>query len=177
MQSVKNLPLMLHEDGSLVSRKARCPLRRLYDVQSSEEVPLRFAGTRERPNPPFSSLSCLVVADSAPLATAFSPSLALSVAPPLRKRSRQAHLLGCKRPRDGEPSLPTFCGVYRKRGFGCPQKKKPLHTSVHSSVSGVRDLNGSAPSAAAADASFHLPQSNLPVACLAARRGAAFAAR
>ena len=31
-------------------------------------------------------------------------------APPLRKRSRSARLLGCKRPRDGSLSLPTFCG-------------------------------------------------------------------
>ena len=28
-----------------------------------------------------------------------------------RKRSRSAHLLGCKRPRDGLLSLPTFCGL------------------------------------------------------------------
>ena len=29
---------------------------------------------------------------------------------PLRKKSRAAHLLGCKRPRDGSLSLPIFCG-------------------------------------------------------------------
>ena len=28
-----------------------------------------------------------------------------------RKRSRSAYLLGCKRPRDGSLSLPTFCGL------------------------------------------------------------------
>ena len=33
-----------------------------------------------------------------------------SVIPPLRKKSRSARLLGCKRPRDGSLSLPTFCG-------------------------------------------------------------------
>ena len=30
-------------------------------------------------------------------------------ASPLRKRSRSVRLLGCKRPRDGSLSLPTFC--------------------------------------------------------------------
>ena len=35
---------------------------------------------------------------------------ARTLAPPLRKRSRSARLLGCKRPRDGSLSLPTFCG-------------------------------------------------------------------
>ena len=34
-----------------------------------------------------------------------------AVAPPFRKKSRSAHLLGCKRPRDGSLSLPTFRGV------------------------------------------------------------------
>ena len=33
-----------------------------------------------------------------------------AAAPPFRKRSRSARLLGCKRPRDGSLSLPTFCG-------------------------------------------------------------------
>ena len=34
-----------------------------------------------------------------------------AAAPPLRKRSRSARLLGCKRPRNGLLSLPTFCGL------------------------------------------------------------------
>ena len=33
-----------------------------------------------------------------------------SHAPPLRKKSRSVFLLGCKRPRNEKPSLPTFCG-------------------------------------------------------------------
>ena len=33
-----------------------------------------------------------------------------AAAPPLRKRSRSARLLGCKRPRDGSLPQPTFCG-------------------------------------------------------------------
>ena len=33
-----------------------------------------------------------------------------AVAPPFHKKSRSAHRLGCKRPRDGSLSLPTFCG-------------------------------------------------------------------
>ena len=33
-----------------------------------------------------------------------------AAASPLRKKSRSAHLLSCKRPRDGSLSLPTFCG-------------------------------------------------------------------
>jgi len=32
------------------------------------------------------------------------------VAPPSRKKSRSAHLLGCKCPRNGSLSLPTFGG-------------------------------------------------------------------
>ena len=35
---------------------------------------------------------------------------ARSLAPPFRKKSRSAHLFGCKRPHDGFGSLPTFCG-------------------------------------------------------------------
>ena len=34
-----------------------------------------------------------------------------------RKKSRSAHLLGCKRPRDGSLSLPTFCGLLLKQIF------------------------------------------------------------
>ena len=34
---------------------------------------------------------------------------ARSLAPPFRKKSRSAHLLGCKRPCNGSLSLPTFC--------------------------------------------------------------------
>ena len=34
-----------------------------------------------------------------------------------------------------------FLALKKKTGFWMPQKKKPLHTSVHSPVSGVRDLN------------------------------------
>ena len=33
-----------------------------------------------------------------------------AAAPPFRKKSRSARLLGCKRPRCGSLSLPTFCG-------------------------------------------------------------------
>ena len=43
-----------------------------------------------------------------------------AAAPPFRKRSRSARLLGCKRPRDGSQSLPTFCGL---RGFNPHQRK------------------------------------------------------
>ena len=32
-----------------------------------------------------------------------------------RKKSRSAPLLGCKRPRDGSLSLPTFCGLLLKQ--------------------------------------------------------------
>ena len=41
-------------------------------------------------------------------ATENKPS-ARSLAPPFRKKSRSAHLFGCKRLRDGSLSLPTFC--------------------------------------------------------------------
>ena len=34
---------------------------------------------------------------------------ARSLAPPFRKKSRSAHLFGCKRPHNGSLSLPTFC--------------------------------------------------------------------
>ena len=54
-----------------------------------------------------------VVADYVSFATTFllkSHRLTHAVAPPFRKKSRSAHLLGCKRPRDGSLSLPTFCG-------------------------------------------------------------------
>ena len=44
-----------------------------------------------------------------------TPFLAHSVAPPHRKKSRSARLFGCKRPRDGTLSLPTFCGYNPKR--------------------------------------------------------------
>ena len=54
-----------------------------------------------------------------------------------------------------------------------PQKKKPLRTWVQPSVSGVRNLNGTAPSAAAADAEGDLLPSNHAGACTATRRGAA----
>ena len=66
-----------------------------------------------------------VVADYVLFATTFlfeKSSLAHAVAPPLRKKSRSARLLGCKRPRDGLLSLPTFCGnrklnsIHRKLG-------------------------------------------------------------
>ena len=36
--------------------------------------------------------------------------LTIHIAAPLRKRSRSVFLLGCKRPHDEKPSLPTFCG-------------------------------------------------------------------
>ena len=40
-----------------------------------------------------------------------------AAAPPFRKKSRSAHLLGCKRPRNGLLSLPTFCGFKSKSVF------------------------------------------------------------
>ncbi len=40
-------------------------------------------------------------------------SSARSLAPPFRKKSRSAHLCGCKRPHDGSLSLPTFCEFER----------------------------------------------------------------
>ena len=52
-----------------------------------------------------------VVADYVSFATTFfmkSHRLTHAVAPPFRKKSRSAHLLGYKRPRDGSLSLPTF---------------------------------------------------------------------
>ena len=45
-------------------------------------------------------------------ATENKPS-ARSLAPPFRKKSRSAHLFGCKRPHDGSLSLPTFCEFER----------------------------------------------------------------
>ena len=40
-----------------------------------------------------------------------------AVAPPFRKKSRSAHLLVCKRPRDGSLPLPTFCGFKSSSAF------------------------------------------------------------
>ena len=37
------------------------------------------------------------------------------LAPPFRKKSRSARLLGCERPRDGSLSLTTFCEITRLR--------------------------------------------------------------
>ena len=54
-----------------------------------------------------------VVADYVSFATTFllkSHRLTHAVTPPFRKKLRSAHLLSCKRPRDGSLSLPTFCG-------------------------------------------------------------------
>ena len=45
-------------------------------------------------------------------ATENKPS-ARSLAPPFRKKSRSAHLFGCKRPHDGSLSLTTFCEFER----------------------------------------------------------------
>jgi len=48
---------------------------------------------------------------------------ARSLAPPFRKKSRSAHLFGCKRPHNGSLSLPTFCelrelhSISQNRGF------------------------------------------------------------
>ena len=60
------------------------------------------------------------LADVASFAAVFylyrsKPPFTRSVAAPLRKRSRSDFLLGCKRPRYENPSLPTFCGVPRLR--------------------------------------------------------------
>ena len=63
---------------------------------------------------------CHVVADYVSFATTFllkSHRLTHAVAPPFRKKSRSAHLLGCKRPRNGLLSLPTFCGFKSKSVF------------------------------------------------------------
>ena len=54
-----------------------------------------------------------VVADFVSFAATFFKihRLAHAVAPPLRKKARSAHLLGCKRPYDGSLSLPPFYGL------------------------------------------------------------------
>ena len=52
----------------------------------------------------------VVVADSISFASSQARKLTHSVAPPLRKRPRSAHLFACKRAHDGSLSLPLFCG-------------------------------------------------------------------
>ena len=62
-----------------------------------------------------------VVADYVSFATTFllkSHRLTHAVTPPFRKKSRSAHLLSCKRPRDGSLSLPTFCGFKFTTSYG-----------------------------------------------------------
>ena len=54
--------------------------------------------------------------------------------PPFRKKSRSAHLFGCKRPHNGSLSLTTFCEYdalrfYKLRSapFRCSRNFRPLH--------------------------------------------------
>ena len=50
-------------------------------------------------------------------------------ASPLRKRSRSVRLLGCKRPRGGSLSLPTFCEKKRRHERGLAQRSKKSRKS------------------------------------------------
>ena len=61
-------------------------------------------------------------------------SRAHSAAPPFRKKSRSARLLGCKRPRCGSLSLTTFCGA----------QVRPVSLLTPFRFE-YRDLNGRAP--------------------------------
>ena len=66
----------------------------------SDTVPVRV-----RPPAPRRSKLCIACSDFLQ-----KSERAHVAAPPFRKKSRSAHLLGCKRPRNGSLSLPTFCG-------------------------------------------------------------------
>ena len=73
-----------------------------------------------------------VVVDFVSFATTFllkSHRLTHAVAPPFRKKSRSAHLLGPKRPRDGSLSLPTFCGIKFTSNFSVASFLLPLDIS------------------------------------------------
>ena len=48
-------------------------------------------------------------------------------ASPLRKRSRSARLLGCKRPRGGSLSLPTFCEKKGGAGNACSRRPNRMY--------------------------------------------------
>ena len=62
---------------------------------------------------PWRSKLCIACSDF----SAQKSERAHAAAPPFRKKSRSAHLLGCKRPRNGLLSLPTFCGFKSKSVF------------------------------------------------------------
>ena len=65
-----------------------------------------------------------------------SPSLLLSAKGHARLACSVVNALATARCR-----YQPFAGYMKKTGFWMPQKKKPLHTSVRPSVSGVRSLN------------------------------------
>lgn len=68
-----------------------------------------------------------------------------AAAPPFRKKSRSAHLLGCKRPRNGSLSLPTFCeyesstptAEMPKKSFSCGLDTSEW-TMLHSKSPAIR---------------------------------------
>ena len=108
--------MLLHASKSFMLRPAN---------RSASAHPLRGDGVTAKP-----SIFFFVSSSRTPHRSQrrLSPPLALSVAPPLRKRSRSARLLGCKRPRNGSLSLPTFCGLYEENGFlDAPKEETAAH--------------------------------------------------
>ena len=96
-----------------------------------------------------------------------------SAASPFHKRSRSAHLLGCKRPRDGSLSLSTFCG--RTYGAFFKSYNSTRTTSEQSSLCSSSSIKGHACSGyGLAGAAMTPPRHYQPFAVAAAAGGGIF---
>ena len=102
------------------------------ELDSKSSCPQGHVGS----NPTFSATSERVAL--VPIFLFHKKSVTRSTVPPFRKKSRSAHLFGCKRPHNGSLSFPTFCefggstptAEMPKTSFSCDLAIKNAETSV-----------------------------------------------
>ena len=119
--SKRKPPAYIGTIGLRLRGKSKSPERAFILLPKVENGPVfDHSAFREATNPPKLDFDGLGFMGCLTGAAKKVPSLTHSVAPSLlRKRSRSASLPGCKRPRGGLLSLPTFCGL---RGFNPHQR-------------------------------------------------------